>query len=97
MYVFDTASAAYVHDKTLVRCNGATPILLFSGVTFMIGVAWATRYVRRAGSWQLPSALPERLRLGPPRCKVPCVTPFRGKLTQGPAVMIGRPPPARCA
>ena len=23
--------------------------------------------------------------------------PFRGKLTQGPAVMIGRPPPARCA
>ena len=57
MYVLDTASAAYVHDKTLVRRNGATPILLFSGVTFMIGVAWAARYVRRAGSWQLPSAL----------------------------------------
>ncbi len=56
MYVLDTASAAYVHDKTLVRCNGATPILLFSGVTFMIGVAPAARYVR-AGSWQLPSAL----------------------------------------
>ena len=26
MYVLDTASAAYVHDKTLVRCNGATPV-----------------------------------------------------------------------
>ena len=25
MYVLDTASAAYVHGKTLVRCNGATP------------------------------------------------------------------------
>ena len=37
MYVLDTASAAYVHDKTFVRCNGATPVLLFSGVTFMIG------------------------------------------------------------
>jgi hypothetical protein len=56
MYVLDTASAAYVHDKTLVRRNGATPVLLFSGVTFMIGVASAARYVR-AGSWQLPSAL----------------------------------------
>jgi hypothetical protein len=25
MYVLDTASAAYLHDKTLVRCNGTTP------------------------------------------------------------------------
>lgn len=25
MQVPDTASAPYVHDKTLVRCNGATP------------------------------------------------------------------------
>ena len=56
MYVLDTASAAHVHDKTLVRRNSATPVLLFSGVTFMIGVVWAARYVR-AGSWQLPSAL----------------------------------------
>ena len=27
--VFVVGSAAYVHDKTLVRCNGATPVLLF--------------------------------------------------------------------
>jgi hypothetical protein len=32
--VLETASAAYVYDKPLVRCNGATPVLLFSGVTF---------------------------------------------------------------
>src|SRR2546429_2017474 len=25
MYVLDTASAPYVHDKTLVQCNGAPP------------------------------------------------------------------------
>ncbi len=41
--------------------------------------------------------VPARLRLRPPRRRVPCVTPFPGKLTQGPAVKIGRPPPARCA
>jgi hypothetical protein len=40
---------------------------------------------------------PDKLRLIPPSCKDPCVAPFPGKLTQGPAVMVGRPPPARCA
>jgi hypothetical protein len=48
MHVLDTASAAYVHDKTLLRGNGATPVLLFSGVTFMIGVARAARHIRAA-------------------------------------------------
>ena len=32
---------------------------------------------------------PGRLRLIPPSCKVPRVAPFPGKLTQGPAVIIG--------
>jgi hypothetical protein len=29
MRVLDAARAAYVHDKILVRRNGATPVLLF--------------------------------------------------------------------
>jgi hypothetical protein len=37
--VLETASAAYVYDKTLVWCNGAGPrYYMFPGVTFMIDV-----------------------------------------------------------
>lgn len=56
MYVLYTASAAYVHDKTLVRRNRAIRYYCF-GVTFMIEVALAARHLSPSRDWQLPSAL----------------------------------------
>ena len=47
--------------------------------------------------WKKYTINPDRLRLIPPSCKDPYVAALPGKLTQGSAVMIGRPPPARCA
>ncbi len=59
MYVLDTASAAYVHDKTLARCNGATPVLLFSGVTFMIGAGCPVRPGRELLPAHLNTCFPQ--------------------------------------
>ena len=77
--MLETASAAYVYDKTLVRCNGATPVLLFSGVTFMInvvcGVAGFTAVVSYTHIYDLGRAHGQD---GPPAAPAPPV-PVRRK------------------